>query len=121
MATPSPTSTRSMRRSSLPLVCALAALVACRSASNGPPVMDAAQLFEGRADAGTITDTTDEKSTISLVERAKWSLRTRPNPRSDFWSDVALLDIESADVAAKSMDQKTFAVALRTLMSGDPD
>jgi clan AA aspartic protease (TIGR02281 family) len=110
-----------MRRSSLPLLCALAALVACRSAAKGPPAPDAAAVFDARADAGMVMDTTDEKSTISIVERARWTLRTRPNPRSDFWSDVALLDVESADLAAKSMEQRTFATALRTLMSGDPE
>jgi len=111
-----------MRRSPLPVACALTfALGACRSAPSGPPVPNAAQLFEGRADAGMVMDTTDEKSTISVVERANWTVRTKPSARSDFWSDVALLDVESADLAAKSMDQKTFAVALRTLMNGDPD
>jgi clan AA aspartic protease (TIGR02281 family) len=110
-----------MRRSSLLLVCGLAAVAACRSAPHAPPVIDAAAVFDARADAGTVMDTIDEKSTISLVERARWTLRTRPNPRSDFWSDVALLDVESAELAAKSVEQRTFAAALRTLMAGDPD
>jgi clan AA aspartic protease (TIGR02281 family) len=109
-----------MRRSPLPLVCALGAALACRSVPNDPAT-NAAAMFEGRADAGMVMDTTDEKSTISLVQRAKWTIRTRPNARSDFWSDVALLDIESADLAAKSVEQRTFATALRTLMGGDPD
>ncbi|HEV7990199.1 MAG TPA: aspartyl protease family protein [Gemmatimonadaceae bacterium] len=109
-----------MRRSPLPLVCALATALACRSVPN-EPAANAAALFEGRADAGTVMDTTDEKSTISLVERANWTLRTRPNPRSEFWSDVALLDVESADLAALSVEQRTFSAALRTLMAGDPE
>lgn len=114
-----PTSTRSMRRSSRLFFVVLAAALGCRSALQ-TPVTDAAMVFEGRADAGVVMDTIDEKSTISLVERARWTLRTRPDVRSDFWSDISLLDVESAELVAKSVEQRTFAVALRTLMGGDP-
>ena len=114
-----------MRRSPRPLVLAFAAALACRSApipgSAEPSGLDAATLFEGRADAGAVMDTTDEKSTISLVERARWAMRTKPNPHSDFWSDIALLDLPSADLVATSVEQRTFAAALRTLMAGDPE
>ncbi|MEO8563991.1 MAG: retropepsin-like aspartic protease [bacterium] len=108
-----------MRRSPRLLVVALSAALGCRSAST-VPVTDAAMVFEGRADAGAVMDTIDEKATISLVERARWSLRTRPNVRLDFWSDISLLDVESADLVATSVEQRTFAAALRTLMGGDP-
>src|SRR5689334_20204842 len=114
-----------MRRSPRPFLCVLAAALACRTApipgTGEPSGLDAATLFEGRADAGTIKDTTEEKSTISLVERARWAVRTKPNPHSDFWSDIALLDLPSADLVATSVEQRTFAAALRTLMAGDPE
>jgi len=113
-----------MRRSPRSLVCALLAALACRSAppsGTAAPAFDAEAQFEGRADAGAILDTTDEKSSISLVERARWVVRTKPNTHSDFWSDVALLDLESADLVATTVEQRTFAAALRTLMAGDPE
>jgi hypothetical protein len=99
------------------LVCTLAAALACRSA-NGPA--SAVELFEGRADAGAVVDTVDEKLTIGLA-RAHWTLRERPNTRSDYWTNIALLDIGSADLTAKSVEHRTFAAALRTLMGGEPD
>jgi hypothetical protein len=109
-----------MRRSPLPIVCALVSALACRSAPR-VPVVNTAAIIEGTADAGAVTDTTDERATVSLVERARWTLRTRPNPASDFWTDIALLDIESAEVVAQSVEQRTFAAALRTLMDGQAD
>ena len=57
--------------------------------------------------------------TIRLL-RARWALRTDRDEGRDFWSDVALLDTQNAERAARTMDERTFAVALRTLMDGQP-
>ncbi|MEO6527259.1 MAG: aspartyl protease family protein [Gemmatimonadaceae bacterium] len=109
-----------MRRSFLPLFCILATALACRSTPSGAPATTADSSFEGRADLNSITDTIDAKASVA-VSRARWTLRGRPSSRSDFWSNVALLDIASAELTAHSMEQRTFAAALRTLMGGDPD
>ena len=116
-----------MRRSLRPLVCSLAAALACRSSPSGPgapvanelaPTADA--IFEGRADSGITADTIDDKASIGL-ERARWTLRGRPSSRGDYWSNIALLDLASADATASTMEQKTFVAAMRTLMGGEPD
>ena len=66
------------------------------------------------------TDTTDAPATI-LVNRAPWLLRTRIEERRDFWSDIAVLDLPSADRAASTVDEHTFVFALGRLMGGVVD
>ena len=84
-------------------------------------MVSAAAIVEGRTNGAVPTDTTDAKMTIGL-QRAKWTLRSTPaDGDDDFWSDVALLDTPSAERAATSMEERTFAAALRTLMEGQPE
>ncbi|HEX7980011.1 MAG TPA: aspartyl protease family protein [Gemmatimonadaceae bacterium] len=112
-----------MRRSVVSLSCVFLGLLACHSARRDPfagvgPLAGADAIVEGRATA-TATDTVDAKMSIRLL-RARWALRTDRDESRDFWSDVALLDTQNAERAARSMDERTFAVALRTLMEGQP-
>jgi Aspartyl protease len=102
------------------LIFALLATPACRTAGVGGPEMDAAAIVEGRAPPGVRTDTIDSPFTVS-IDRARWSLRTRNTPERDFWEDVAVLDVVNAEKAARTVDERTFAVALRVLMESDPD
>jgi hypothetical protein len=86
----------------------------------GEPEPDAAAIVEGRGTPGVRTDTTQAAFTVS-IDRAHWALRSRQAPQSDFWADIAVLDMVNAEKAARSLDERTFAVALRTLMESDPD
>ena len=97
-----------------------AGAAACRPGTLGPLEADAAAIVEGSAAPGVRTDTTDERFTVQ-IDRARWSLRTRAEPARGFWDDIAVLDVPAADKAAKSMDERTFVLALRTLMASDPD
>ena len=84
-------------------------------------MVSAAAIVEGRTNGIVPTDTTDAKMSIGL-QRARWTLRSAPaDSDGDFWSDVALLDTPSAERTATSMEERTFAVALRTLMDGQPE
>ena len=110
-----------MRRSLVSLSCVLLGLLACHSARRDPfagvgPLVGADAIVEGRVQASA-TDTVDAKLTIRLL-RARWALRTDRDESRDFWSDIALLDTQNAERAARTMDERTFAVALRTLMDG---
>jgi hypothetical protein len=106
------------RRASV--VLALLAMTACHMAGHGGPEYDAVAIVEGRSAAGSRTDTTEAPFTVS-IDRARWSLRTRNAPSHDFWADVAVLDVLNAEKSARTVDERTFAVALRTLMESDPD
>lgn len=83
-------------------------------------MVSAAAIVEGRAVGAAPADTTDAKMSIAL-ERARWTLRSQPVPDGDFWDDVSLLDTPNAERAASSVEERTFAVALRTLMDGQPE
>ena len=83
-------------------------------------MVSAAAIVEGRASNTVPTDTIDADMSIAL-QRARWTLRSQPSENRDFWSDVSLLDTPNAERAATSMEERTFAVALRTLMEGQPD
>jgi hypothetical protein len=110
---------RRFLRSSL-VAAALLAAPACRMVGRGAPEADALSIVEGRATAGVHTDTTEAPFTVS-IDRARWSLRTRNAPSSDYWEDIAVLDVLNAEKAAHTVDERTFALALRTLMESDPD
>lgn len=117
--------TRRMRRSSplryIPLgLFALLVLPSCRSAGGGPPEVGADAIVEGRAAPGFSPDTIDSPFTVS-IDRARWAARPRVDATRDFWADIAVLDVVNAEKAARTIDEKTFVVALRTLMSSDPD
>jgi hypothetical protein len=75
---------------------------------------------EGRTSPDVHPDTIDDPFTVT-IDRAKWYSRARVVPEADFWSDIAVLDVESAEKAAKTMDERTFVLALRTLMASDPE
>ena len=94
--------------------------LACRTGARGVPGPDADAIVEGRVDSTVHTDTITDAFTVSL-NRARWSARTRTLTGSDFWSDVAVLDMASAEKAAESVDERTFVFALRTLMDSDPE
>ena len=83
-------------------------------------MVSAAAIVEGRTNGVVPTDTVDATMSIGL-QRAKWSLRPDKTEQGDFWSDVALLDTPNAERAATSMEERTFAVALRTLMEGQTE
>ncbi|MEP6732387.1 MAG: retropepsin-like aspartic protease [bacterium] len=105
-----------MRRTSPLLFAALIACAACRSGGVLPP---ADAIVEGRVEGPVATDTIEENLTVG-IGRARWSLRPQLAMR-DFWTDIAVLDVQGAEQAARSFDERTFAVALRTLMSSDPE
>ncbi len=105
-----------MRRA-VALVAIAVAAVSCRTGVQLPP---ADEIVEGRAPSAVIPDTVDEAPSLSL-DKAHWVVRTRDIAGRDFWEEIAVLDIAGAERAAKSVDERTFAVALRTLMSSEPD
>src|SRR4051812_38518939 len=94
--------------------------LACRSGGVGQPEFDAAAVVEGDAAPGVHTDTVDDPFTVRL-DRARWIQRNRVAAPREFWDDIALLDVPAAEKSARSIEEKTFVVALRTLMAGDPD
>jgi hypothetical protein len=109
-----------MRRSTRRACLVLFALVACRSVPAGPPTPDALSLVEGTAGADVHPDTIDAPFGISIA-RARWQVRSGAEPQRDFWSDIAVLDMAGAERAATSLDERSFVLALRTLMQGDPE
>ena len=113
-----------MRRSLLPLACILSVPLGCHTAPRDlraglEPLTSAAAIVEGRAGAPVPKDTVDADLSVGVV-RARWTAR-RLEDEGDFWGDVALLDASNAERAATSMDERTFAAALRTLLEGRPD
>jgi hypothetical protein len=115
-----------MRRSLFSLgSCVVAGALACHRPAeplgSALPMVSAEAIVEGRANGVVPTDTIDASMSIGL-QRAKWSLKAAPAEKGgDFWGDVALLDTPSAERAATSMEERTFAAALRTLMDGQPE
>ncbi|MFL5606839.1 MAG: TIGR02281 family clan AA aspartic protease [Gemmatimonadaceae bacterium] len=103
-----------------PFAVALLAATACRMVGQGGPEYDAVSIVEGRASEGLRTDTIEAPFTVS-IDKARWSLRTRNSSSHDFWADVEVLDVLNAEKSARSVDERTFAAALRTLMESDPD
>ena len=111
-----------MRRfSSTPLQAILLVLgttAACHRA--GTPLPDAADIVEGRATYVASVDTIDGNASVT-INRARWSVRARSSTTRDFWSSIAVLDIAGAERDARSIDERTFVLALRRLMESDPD
>ncbi len=111
----------SLRHTAAFLLAALAAVAAsCRSGGARGPEVGADAIVEGLAPPTVHADTTDEPFTVS-INRAHWTPRPRPSAERNFWRDVSVLDMPSAERDARTMDEKTFVLALRTLMSSDPD
>ncbi|MDB4900319.1 MAG: hypothetical protein JWN53_2127 [Gemmatimonadetes bacterium] len=109
-----------MRRSTRRACLALLALAACRSVPVGHPAPDALSIVEGTAGADVHPDTIDAPFAVSIA-RGRWQVRQGADPRRDFWSDVAVLDMVGAERAAASLDERSFVLGLRTLMQGDPE
>ena len=84
------------------------------------PGPDADAIVEGRVDSTVHTDTITDQFTVALTA-PRWSARTRVQEGTDFWTDVAVLDMASAQRAAQSLDERTFVFALQTLMASDPE
>ena len=111
---PSPLSPR------LTLVTLLLGALACRHAGVGQPEVDAAAIVDGQAAPSVHTDTIEDAFTLR-IDRGRWIQRNRAGTRRDFWEDIAVLDVPAAEKAAKTLDEKTFVLALSTLMTSDPD
>ena len=103
-------------RISLRIVLVIGA-AACRS-GRALPTADA--IVEGRTETPVATDTIDERAAV-LIDRGRFTLRRSAPDTHDFWGDIAALDLPSADAAARSIDQRTFALALKQLMASDPE
>lgn len=108
----------SSSRPLIPLL--LLGALACRPGGVAEPGYDAAAIVEGDAAPTVHTDTIDDPFTVR-IDKARWVQRGRADLTRDFWEHVAVLDIPSAEKAAKTIDEKTFVLALRTLMSSDPE
>lgn len=102
------------------LVTLLVGALACRPGGVGQSETDAVAIVEGDASPNVRTDTIDDPFTVRL-DRARWIQRTRNESSRTFWEDIAVLDVPAAEKVARSIDQKTFVLALRTLMASDPD
>ncbi|MEO5814133.1 MAG: aspartyl protease family protein [Gemmatimonadaceae bacterium] len=111
---------RRMRRPSPPfLIVAFIGLAACRS-SGGVALPAADAIVEGRVAASVVTDTIEDDATVR-IDKGRWTLRSQNTPMGDFWADIAMLDLVSAEKAARSFDERTFAVALKKLMASNPE
>jgi len=108
-----------MRPRGVVLLLALLPATGCRTA-RGPLGPDAASIIEGTAAGSVRVDTTTDPFAVSLG-RGHWRTRTDRSDARDFWTDVSVLDVSSAEADAANLDERTFAVALRQLMSSDPD
>jgi hypothetical protein len=112
--------TSSPRHHRLAFVTLLLGAVGCHPGGLGQPEIDAAAIVEGDAAPSVHTDTIDDPFMVR-IDRARWTQRIRTEPERTFWDDIAVLDIRAAEKAATTIDQMTFVLALRTLMSSDPD
>lgn len=92
----------------------------CRPGAVGPPEPDAEAIISGLAGPDVRVDSVDAPFQVEL-ERGRWRTRDGKRTHRDFWSEVAHLDMVNADAAATSMEERTFAAALKRLMASDPD
>jgi len=99
-------------------IAAVVVLAACRS--GGVPLPAADAIVEGRLVAPFAADTIEDNATVR-IDRAHWTLRSQNELVRDFWADIAMLDMPSAERAAQSFDERTFAIALKTLMASKPE
>jgi hypothetical protein len=96
----------------------IAAADACRSGGVALPPADA--IVEGRTAVPIAIDTIADSTTMR-VDRGRYTLRKNILDARDFWGNIAVLDLLSADVAAQTVEQLTFSLALKRLLSSDPD
>lgn len=93
-------------------------IAGCRTAS-GVRMPDAESIVEGATPVGVRIDTTDVPFAASL-SRVTWRSSDRTAATHDFWTDIAVLDVANGERDAVDLDQRTFAIALRHLMTSDP-
>ncbi|HEY5491834.1 MAG TPA: aspartyl protease family protein [Gemmatimonadaceae bacterium] len=106
-----------MRRPSTLFVVFTIAAASCRS---GAPLLPADAIVEGRTAQPVAVDTVEGSVTVS-VDPGRWKARQRASDALDFWDRIAILDVPGAERAARSVDERTFAVALKMLMASDPE
>ena len=92
-------------------------IVSCRTGIALPP---ADEIVEGRTLQPVAVDTIEASEAIA-VNPGNWTVRHNADEVHDFWGAVAVLDIPGAEHVARSLDERTFALALKTLMRGDPE
>lgn len=90
----------------------------CRTV-RGPVGPDAVSLVEGTAAADVRVDTTRDHFKV-LLGRARFWPAERSHATQEFWRDVSVLDLGAAERDARSVDQRAFTAALRSLMTSDP-
>lgn len=73
--------------------------------------------MEGRA-AATSIDTVQAAPALN-IDPAHWTLREHAAP--DFWTNIAVLDVAGAERTARGVDERTFVLALRSLLDGDAE
>jgi len=105
-------------RPASPVFILVIAAAACRSGGVALPPADA--IVEGRTAVPVAIDTIEDNATVR-VDRGRYTLRKSAFDTRDFWEDIAVLDLPSADAAARTVDQLTFSLALKQLLSSDPD
>ena len=109
-----------MRRLSSPLLAlVLATCIAAACRTGGVSRPDAIAIVQGTA-LGPPRDTIEGEPSVS-IDRAKWTVRARTSNLRDFWNDIAVLDMASAQKSARSLDEQTFVLALRSLMASEPE
>jgi hypothetical protein len=107
-----------MRRPSpLFIVLATIAIASCRTGAALPP---ADEIVEGRTLVPVAVDTVEAPEHIS-VDPGRWTVHQNADPSLDFWTAISMLDVPGAERSAKSVDERTFALALRTLMRSNPE
>ncbi len=95
-----------------------AGATACRRSGVRRPT--AAEIVEGRVDSTFVVDTTADSTTVGIT-RARWALRPPGDGAASFWENIAGLDITNAEKTARSVDERTFVLALQLLLASDPD
>ena len=98
---------------------AVSLALGCRTAPGAlTPGADA--IVEGTVAADVRIDTINAPFGVS-VDRARWNSHAISTVKHEFWTDVAVLDVASAEQDATSLDQRMFVTALRNLMDSDPE
>ena len=106
-----------MRARSLLVACVLIS-ASCRSRGVALPPAD--DVVAGRVAPTVPVDTIDDVQTIGVARGVYAPRRVRSDTR-DFWADVDVLDMASADAVARSVDQLTFSLALKQLLAGEAE
>ena len=100
------------------MVVAMGWMAGAACATGGAREPDAAAIVAGAAGPGVHVDSTDAPFVVAL-ERARWQAREGDSQALDFWTAIARLDVTRAARAARSVDERTFATAVRSLMASE--